>query len=442
MKKVWKLLALVLVGVLLLSLAACSQQEVLPTTDPIPGTTGTQPTTQPTTQPDKTPTLYIDLAKSWAKPDVESAYCAAFSDAGYYYLRDGYFLSFMDTENGISVTLCQKVGCTHSAEGREECEAALPGTYLMFYDNGYIYYNKLDGVSEAVHLFRRREDGTAEEKVAVLGEGYFASDNSIYIGELLAADGILYYTLFTQEILRENEEDIGTIVPRDGILMRMDLRTGQQKELLRQRDVQLRLLGARSDALLFYAQDLPSGEQMLDGTYNDVLPRKTGRLKVWQGEDNSFVTLFQKKQQDCDWILGMQNGKVYYYDLESCWTYDLAADVHAQEDLPYGFQLVSGDYIFVGSEPGDFYNIYSRLMNLQTGQYLPGDFDNVETAVKNRTDRGVVLEIRYHGEPYVNDLYQTVIPRLKTILAYVDYDALADGLQNSDLMIIREANGI
>lgn len=441
MKKVWKLLALALAGVLLLSLAACSQQEIMTTTDPISQTTGTQPTTQPTTQPDKTPTLYIDLTQPWSKPDVESAYCAAFSDAGYYYRRDNYFLSFLDTSNGVSVTLCQKAGCTHSAEGREECEAALPGTNLMFYDNGYIYYNKLDGASEAVHLFRRREDGTAEEKVAMLGEGYFASDNSIYVGELLATDGILYYTLFTQEILRENEEDIGTIVPRDGILIRMDLRTGQQQELLRQRDVQLRLLGARSDALLFYAQDLPTGEQMLDGTYNDVLPRKTGRLKVWQREDNSLVTLFEKKEKDCNWILGMQNGKVYYYDQESAWTYDLAKNVHTKEMLPYGFQLVSGDYILVGSEPGDFYNIYSRLMNLQTGQYLSGDFDNVETYVKNRTDRGVVLEIRYHGEPYVNDLYQTVIPRLKTVLAYVDYDALADGLQNSDLMIIREANG-
>ena len=440
MKKVWKLLALALAGVLLLSLAACSQQEVSFTTDPIPQTTGTQPTTQPVTQPDKTPTLYIDLTQPWSKPDVESAYCAAFSDAGYYYRRDNYFLSFLDTSNGISVTLCQKAGCTHSADGREECEAALPGTVFMFYDNGYIYYNKLD-LSDpySVHLYRRREDGTAEEKVAVLGEGYFASDNSIYVGELLVADGILYYTLLTQEILRENEEDIGTIVPRDGI--RMNLRTGQQQELLRQRDVQLRLLGARSDALLFYAQDLPTGEQMLDGTYNDVLPRKTGRLKVWQREDNSLVTLFEKKEKDCNWILGMQNGKVYYYTQESAWTYDLAADVHTQEDLPHGFQLVSDDYIFVGSEPGDFYNIYSRLMDLQTGQYLSGDFDNVETAVKNRTDRGVVLEIRYHGEPYVNDLYQTVIPRLKTILAYVDYNALADGLQNSDLMIIREANG-
>ena len=65
MKKVWKLLALALAGVLLLSLAACSQQEVSFTTDPIPQTTGTQPTTQPVTQPDKTPTLYIDLTQPW-----------------------------------------------------------------------------------------------------------------------------------------------------------------------------------------------------------------------------------------------------------------------------------------------------------------------------------------------------------------------------------------
>lgn len=50
----------------------------------------------------------------------------------------------------------------------------------------------------------------------------------------------------------------------------------------------------------------------------------------------------------------------------------------------------------------------------------------------------MVVAIEHKGIPCVNDLGQTVVPRLRDILAYVSFDALEDGLQWSDLTVISD----
>ena len=447
-----KITAVLLVVLLLVSLAGCGDtpqpSQPLTTESPggttAPGGTDSDPVV-PTTDEVRPGVLDVDLTEPWVKPDLEDAYCAAFSDVGYYYKQNGFFLSFMDTENGISVILCQKVGCEHK---KEDCEAYLPMSYVMFYTDGYIYYNKLVPYdASGVHLFRRKADGTGEEKVALLGGEYVSKDVSVQVGEFLAAEGALYYTLYTLEVVKENEDDPGVVVERDGILVRLDLNTGKQQELLRQRNVLIRLFGARGNALLFHALDKPSAEQIGEPDYFEKLARKHVRLQVWSAS-GGITTLFDKQQKDCSWFLGLQGGKVYYYDQEDVLLYDLAKNEHIVTDLPYGFQLVNQDYIIVGAEQ------INKFYDLRTGEYLPSDFeaasmaqqlpDNFDTAsmaVKNRTDRGCILELRYNGARYVDEYGQTVIPRLRTILGYVSFDALADGLQESDLLIIQDVQG-
>ena len=142
---------------MLLSLWGCTDKPFVTTTPP---SDPEKPiaTTTPTTAGSNSGVLDIDLSEPWAKPDIEYAYCAAFSDEGYYYLGNNRVLSFMDTSNGISVILCQKIGCEHK---KEDCEAYLSMCYVMFYTDGYIYYNKFD-LSDpyGVTLYRRKADGT------------------------------------------------------------------------------------------------------------------------------------------------------------------------------------------------------------------------------------------------------------------------------------------
>ena len=418
---------------LLLSLFGCTEKPPVTSTPMTSTPSTTTPSTNTTagsnpggdvTQPG---VLDVDLSELWEKPDIEAAYCAAFSEEGYYYL-DNRVLNFMDTSNGISVVLCQKIGCEHK---KEDCEAHLAMCYVMFYTDGYIYYNKFD-LSDpyGVTLYRRKADGTAEEKVATLGGEYVSKDISVQIGEFLAADGSLYYTLYTLEAVKKDENDPGEILERDGILVRLDLNTGKQQELLRDRDVLIRLFGARGNALLFHVFDKPPAEEIMDPDYYEKWANMYGRLNIWSATGGT-VTLFEKKQKDCSWILGFHGGNVYYYDDKNVFTYNLAQDKHTVMDLPYGFQLVSENYIIT-----DY-----QWVDLQTGQTIDREFVGAEMAVKNRTERGCILEFRYNGEPCIDEYGQIVIPRLRTILGYIAYDALADGLQESDLLVIRDVEG-
>ena len=416
-----------LAALMMLSLFGCTEKT--PTTSTL-STTPTSNTTAGSnpggdiTQPG---VLDVDLSEPWVKPDIEYAYCAAFSDEGYYYLKDR-MLSFMDTTNGISVVLCQKIGCEHK---KEDCEAYLSMCYVMFYTDGYIYYNKLD-LSDpySVHLYRRKADGTAEEKVAQLGGEYVSKDVSVQVGEFLAADGALYYTLYTLEAIKDDGSNSVEIFERDGILVRLDLKTGKQQELLRDRDILIRLFGARGNALLFHVFDKPPAEENTAPDYYEKWSDMYGRMKVWSATGGT-VTLFEKKQKDCGWILGFHGGNVYYHDDENILTYNLAQDQHTIVELPYGFQLVNENYIIADSQ----------WIDLQTGQAVDREFAGAEMAVKNRTERGCIVEFRYNGETYLDEYGQVVTPRLRTILGYISYDSLADGLQESDLLVIWDVKG-
>ena len=405
-----------LTALILLSLLGCTEKPFV-TTTPSSGPEKPFVTTTPSSGPENTAAgsnpgvLDINLSEPWVKQDIEYANCAAFSDEGYYYLNDDRLLSFMDTSNGISVILCQKIGCEHK---KEDCEAYLSMCYVMFYTDGYIYYNKFD-LSDpyGVTLHRRKADGTAEEKVATLGGEYVSKDVSVQVGEFLAAEGALYYTLYTLETVKDDVSNSVEIFERDGVLVRLDLKTGQQQELLRDRDVLIRLFGARENALLFHVFDKPPAEESTDPDYYEKMSNMYGKLKVWSATGGT-VTLFEKKQKDCSWILGFHGGNVYYYDDENVFTYNLEQDQHTVVDLPYSFQLVDENYIIADAQ----------WIDLHTGKTIDREFTGAEMAVKNRTERGCILEFRYNGELYIDEYGQTVLPRLRTILGYVSYDAL------------------
>ena len=50
----------------------------------------------------------------------------------------------------------------------------------------------------------------------------------------------------------------------------------------------------------------------------------------------------------------------------------------------------------------------------------------------------MIIEINYMGIPCLNDLGQLTTPSLRDIFAYVSFDAIEDGLQESDLLVISD----
>ena len=50
----------------------------------------------------------------------------------------------------------------------------------------------------------------------------------------------------------------------------------------------------------------------------------------------------------------------------------------------------------------------------------------------------MIIEINYMGIPCLDDYGQTIIPRLRDILAYVSFEAIEDGLQMTDLLVISD----
>ena len=155
-------LSILLAAILLLSIAGCVQNPPVTTV-----TTGNDVPSSATGTTTKPAVFDVDLSASWTAADIRFGGRAAFSDVGCYHLPGGK-LSFMDTENGISVILCQKAGCDHADT---TCEAYIPNPHMIFYSGGHIYYDKLVRSDPySIHVFRRNADGTGEEEIAVLGQ--------------------------------------------------------------------------------------------------------------------------------------------------------------------------------------------------------------------------------------------------------------------------------
>ena len=181
-----KVLCILLAAMLMLSLTACVKQP--------DGTTGDGVSTPTTTVPVGTGApegVKVDLNDQWV---INTDGGHRFSEAGYYYLSD-YFLYFMDTENGNSVILCSKAGCQHDkAEDWDEiyaCEAFIDGCTIMFYSDGYLYFDKHERDNpNAIHLYRRNADGTGEVKLATLGEGYFTQTAEVDVNRASQKDAL------------------------------------------------------------------------------------------------------------------------------------------------------------------------------------------------------------------------------------------------------------
>ena len=420
MKKTKTLLCVLLVAMLMLSLTACVQQP--------DWTTGAASTTVPAGTGNSV-TLDIDLNDQWV---INTDGGHRFSEAGYYYLSDS-FLYFMDTENGNSVILCSKAGCQHDkAEDWDEiyaCEAFINGGAVFFYSDGYLYYDKIEQDNpNAIHLYRRNADGTAEKKVATLCEAYFSKTTSVEIAGYLCADGILYYSATIYGMVEEPPNNF-VLSRSEVLLMRLDLTTGKEKEILRLKDTYIRPLAARKDALIYHRLDALSQDEMLNPDFEklDAMP---ALLQVWTESSGTATTIFEKTDEQCT-LQGIFGSKFYYSgrnEYAGVYAYDFATGEHTTTNLPENACIINENYWSVSGE------LNTTVYDFCTGKPVSGDFADWHVSFPELGENGFIADL---------NLYTGITPDGKLIIereiyGYVPFAAMEDGLQKEDILIIYE----
>lgn len=371
--------------------------------------------------------MQINLNDGWT---IGIASTGPFSEVGYYYLSD-YFLYFMDTENGTSVILCSKAGCQHdNAENWKEifaCEAFIDGGTFLFYSDGYLYYNKIEQDNpNAIHLYRRNADGTAEKKVATLCEAYFSQTASVEIAGYISADGILYYSASIYEMVEETPNNF-VLNRTEVLLMRLDLTTGKEKEILRLKNAYIMPLAAREDALIFHRFDALPQNEMKDFEKRKNLPTL---LQVWTKSNGTADTIFETTYEKCS-LIGMYGDKFYYYgqnEYIGIYAYNFATGEHIATNLPENAGIINENYWAAYEE------LKSTIYDFRTGQPISGDFGDWYISFRVVGELGSICRLR---------LYSGKMPDGKKIVAeeiygYVPFAAMEDGLQKEDILIIYE----
>ena len=428
MRKMKSVLCVLLVSILILSLTACVRNP--DATTALPSETGSGTATTAPVVTNAPEGVKVDLNDGWT---VGFANSSPFSEVGYYYISDS-FLYFMDTENGTSVILCSKAGCRHNAtEDYEElkaCEAYFRPTTVFFYYDGHLYYDKHDADNpNAINLYRRNADGTGEEKVATLCEEFFSKNSEVVPGPYIIADGMMYYAASINGIT-ESEPNNFEIQQTGGLLMRLDLKTGKEEEILRMNDVYIQLFAARKDALIFYTQDLLPPDEMMSPDLEKLFALPA-RFQVWSESTGKSDLIFEKTCEECWTMLNIYGGKLYYFGTESyahLYAYDIATGEHTTPDLPGLSGMINDDYWYAHGE------LNTTIYDFRTGQSVSGDFDDWRVYASEVGERGFIGEFRLYSGKTEEGKYI----KEREIYGYVPFAALEDGLQKEDILIIYE----
>ena len=418
MRKMKSVLCVLLAAMLMLSLTACVKQPG--------GTTDKDASTVPaaTSAPEG---VKVDLNDGWT---IGIASTGPFSEVGYYYIDDS-FLYFMDTKNGTSVILCSKAGCKHNEyedlKAQAACEANIGHCNIIFYYDGHLYYDKHDRDNpNAIHLYRRNADGTAEKKVATLCEAYFSQTASVEIAGYLCADGILYYSAPIYGIVEESPNNF-VLSRSEVLLMRLDLTTGKEKEIMRLKNAYIMPLAARKDALIFHRFDALPPEEMKDPGKRDPRP---SLLQVWTESSGTATTIFEKTYEQCK-MLGIYGDKFYYYgrnEYIGIYAYNFATGEHIATNLPENAGIINENYW------GAYEELKSTIYDFRTGQPISGDFGDWYISFRVVGELGSICRFR---------LYSGKTPDGKKLVAeemygYGPFAAMEDGLQKEDILIIYE----
>ena len=350
----------------------------------------------------------------------------AFSNEGYYYQDHKGQLCFLDLKNGGNVILCSKVACLHWDEQdiikRQECEA-LTGASSMFFLESGLYYMKRD--KYGYQLYRRAADGTAEEHIMTLGKNYISKNTSVDIWSLALADGILYYHGKVSESTDISPNESFGVYTHE-VICRVDLRARKETEIVRDTGGGLSMHAVRNDAVLYTCiEGVELPEDVTDPAYLDKLQSTKVWLKQWNLQDGTTDTLLEKLRKEFNSVVCYHNGKIYYNDedFDSLWSYDLETGKITEAGPANTFDVLSDRYLISTADNGNC-NIY----DVQAGNFIENTFSDSYLIVHDVGKYGFILR-RLYSEPENGASWQQ-----KTVYSFVTIVALADGLQETDVL--------
>ena len=351
---------------------------------------------------------------------------STFSDEGYYYNDRNGQLCFLDLKNGGNVVLCSKVACLHSKEPdifkRRECEAITGASSMFFWDNS-LYYIAQDVYG--YQLYRRAADGTAEEHIMTLGTNYISKNTSMDIWSLALAEGILYYYGQVCDDIQISQNEIHSQRSYD-VICRVDLRVREETEIIRDDGGGISIHAVRNDAVLYTCiEGVELPEDVSDPTYIEKLQSAKVWLKQWNLQDGSTDILLEKVKKEMNAVVGYYNGKIYYNDanFDPLWSYDLKTREIAEAGPAHTLDVLSERYLIAYNEE----NLKS-IYDVQAGTFIENAFPDTDLKVENVGRYGFILRRLYYT-PEEGASWQQ-----KTVYSFVTIDALAEGLQKTDVL--------
>lgn len=353
-------------------------------------------------------------------------YEGTFSDQGYYYVpwnQQGATLSYLDISTGTSVILCTKAGCRHT---NEYCEAYfLPLPYYnsggtCFWDGSLYYVEWLS--ADSVDLVRRNATGTERAVIGTLGNKYIEDKKTVLPKNFARFENFWYYCAEINGSVWDEATQRQTTKRVLDYIGRIDLRTGKEEILIEDRDNTLDLHAVKNDALVFSARGIPDADIQDRDAYREQLNNLPFVFQRWDAQTGQVSTLFEK--YNCG-VKGVYDDKLYYNESANgtvnLYTYDLNTGEDALFLDLERMWFWGGGYVQCKDSESDedWY-----ILELNSGKKLPIDIEG-SLRFQCDSDQGCILQQSVKsadGGPTEHRV------------CYVPYTALADGLQEADLM--------
>ena len=362
------------------------------------------------------------------------AYNGTFSDRGYYYCDDTY-LRYLDTESGLSTVLCSKVGCTHD---QESCEARNTSVLMMlggmcFWEEN-LYY--LESSAFGADLYRCGAEGMGREKIGTLGKKYIDAQLSVTTCAFAQAGHYWYYSANAKGAVLNEETGIWTNKTVVTYISRIDLRTGKEDILTEDWENMLELYAAQENAVLYTTRGIPEAD-LRDPAYREQLKKLPVTLHCWDGASGEASVVFKKDGSNFGKIHVVVGDKLYYGLSEqkedggytgSNYVFDLKTGSDTLFAENEAMQYLGGEYVKrmeLGTE--EWY-----IFGLESGKQMPVEVSSGYPRMECWTDRGCIL------------FWQAELENGKkeNRTGYVTYEAMADGLQDDDILVFgRSING-
>ncbi len=325
----------------------------------------------------------------------------ALTGSGYYHMESGNCLWYADLNTGENSILCSVPDCGHNSSCDAYIQASDKG---VLYHNGYLYYYGQDDGT----FHRRSADGTGqityEEPPCVVDADDFA-----------IAGQYLYYTGWAGGDTPELTEYR---------LVRMHLATGESEVIWKKamsRDEtkrRLKLLAVQDTGALF----LWSEDDLTD-TCAEAAPM---HITFWDSVAGTGVDLLQKPRQELLKVHLVTDGKLYFTgkgsdgEVPDIKVYNLVTGREKTAFKNASMTALGGGYAALHKAEDDW-----SVIRLPDGAQLPGE-----------TVRPDLCAVSADGLALYQTVYSEEPPGEVTqkIYYYLPYAAMADGIQENDLI--------